>query len=487
MIALVAFLALVPPVRADESFERWYVLERDGSPVGWMRTLRSVSPRTGDITTRNEIRARPKDGLRSETTVEFDTAYIETPEGAPISVHLHENLGQGHVVYQWSFEGGRVMASRHVDGTASVRLGGAPPGDWRMPADAERRVAEMHRRGAAEMTQTLILPGPGGRLVTDRTTWYGLRKAQVEVFGRVVPGLRADVASSTRGGAVRTVFVDERGRLLRGPVRVPGAGEPVALLADEPLARRGTDPLELLLSAVVPSDRRIEAPASAKRAVFRLEAGDPRLPELPEAGAQRVERIGPATARLRVDSTAAAAPAGTVARDRFLKPSPLIDSDHPAVVTLAADAGEDGSHAELAERLRLAVRRHLRRDELGVGLATASQACLTRRGDCTEHAVLLAAALRARGIPARVVTGLRYVDEFLGAEGVFAFHMWTQALVDEGGHARWIDLDATTESRTDACRVALSVPDLGGESPANPMVEMLPLLTKLRIAVQSID
>jgi len=53
--------------------------------------------------------------------------------------------------------------------------------------------------------------------------------------------------------------------------------------------------------------------------------------------------------------------------------------------------------------------------------------------------VLLAALLRAQGIPSRVVAGLVWCDQFAGKKDVFGWHLWTQALID----GRWIDLDAT--------------------------------------------
>ena len=83
----------------------------------------------------------------------------------------------------------------------------------------------------------------------------------------------------------------------------------------------------------------------------------------------------------------------------------------------------------------------------------------TGSGDCTEHAVLLAALLKARMIPSRVCHGLVYVelggsaingqaevdaegnviDSAASGDGQFGWHMWSQALIN--GH--WHDLDAT--------------------------------------------
>jgi transglutaminase-like putative cysteine protease len=62
----------------------------------------------------------------------------------------------------------------------------------------------------------------------------------------------------------------------------------------------------------------------------------------------------------------------------------------------------------------------------------------SKEGDCTEFAVLTAALCRAMGIPARIVVGIAYVDEFMGYENVFGGHAWTEAYIGN----RWVGLDA---------------------------------------------
>ena len=58
-----------------------------------------------------------------------------------------------------------------------------------------------------------------------------------------------------------------------------------------------------------------------------------------------------------------------------------------------------------------------------------------RKGDCTEHAVLFNALLKAAGIPARSVTGYLLADD----SGAFGGHAWSEVAYD--GH--WIPVDAT--------------------------------------------
>ena len=64
--------------------------------------------------------------------------------------------------------------------------------------------------------------------------------------------------------------------------------------------------------------------------------------------------------------------------------------------------------------------------------STAAEVAESREGDCTEHAVLLAALARACGIPSRVAIGLVYVE----SAGGFGYHMWTEMYLDGAG-CRW--------------------------------------------------
>ena len=69
----------------------------------------------------------------------------------------------------------------------------------------------------------------------------------------------------------------------------------------------------------------------------------------------------------------------------------------------------------------------------------------TRRGDCNEHAVLLAALARAAGIPARVVAGAVYADDG------FYYHAWNELWL-----GAWVSADAVFDQMpADATHVKL--------------------------------
>ena len=164
------------------------------------------------------------------------------------------------------------------------------------------------------------------------------------------------------------------------------------------------------------------------------------------------------------------ATAEELAGPEYMNPSAMVDSSDDVVIELAhrvdgplrkqgVAVPEEGDlpvemQREVAYALRDLVHNHISSKHLSTAYATASETARTGSGDCTEHAVLLAALLKARMIPARVCHGLVYVE--LGGsaingqateggeggasgDGQFGWHMWSQALIN--GH--WHDLDAT--------------------------------------------
>jgi hypothetical protein len=174
---------------------------------------------------------------------------------------------------------------------------------------------------------------------------------------------------------------------------------------------------------------------------------------LPDTDEQHVRRQG---SSLQLDI----APVGAVAsKDRPVDadraPNAWLQSGAPEIQALAkqaaAGAADDRARMQAMEGF---VRSYIADKNLSVGYASALEVAKSREGDCTEHAVLLAAMGRALDIPTRVVDGLAYAGAFAGAERVFVPHAWVQAWVD----GRWQSFDAALNG-FDAGHIALSVGD----------------------------
>jgi transglutaminase-like putative cysteine protease len=162
-----------------------------------------------------------------------------------------------------------------------------------------------------------------------------------------------------------------------------------------------------------------------------------------------------------------------------LAPSHYIQSDDPQIIALAervppdTDATGKGPLALGLERL---VHNWIHDKDFQQVFATASDVFESHRGDCTEHAVLLAAVCRARELPARLVVGLIYVPEQQG----FLFHLWTEVWWDQ----KWHGLDATLgRGGIGATHLKLHAFTLANDNPLADMAAVSQVIGQLEIRV----
>jgi transglutaminase-like putative cysteine protease len=141
----------------------------------------------------------------------------------------------------------------------------------------------------------------------------------------------------------------------------------------------------------------------------------------------------------------------------FLKATPVVNSDHPEVVRFARQArGSASTPREQAVALYYAVRDGFRYNPYALDLTpeglSASRVLEVGHGWCVTKAVLLAAACRASGIPARM--GYADVRNHLSTErmrqtmqtDIFYWHGYTSILLD----GQW--LKATPAFNVELCR-----------------------------------
>jgi len=142
---------------------------------------------------------------------------------------------------------------------------------------------------------------------------------------------------------------------------------------------------------------------------------------------------------------------------KALEANSMLQCDDPNLMALAQKAVADASDAAQASaNIEQFAAAYIELKDLSVGYASAVEVMESRQGDCTEHAVLTAALCRAVGIPAEVVIGVAYVEQFMDTTQSFGGHAWTRAWIN----GQWIGLDAafagTGRGGFDAGHITLS-------------------------------
>jgi len=115
----------------------------------------------------------------------------------------------------------------------------------------------------------------------------------------------------------------------------------------------------------------------------------------------------------------------------FMQSGPFIQSDHQKIKDQAKKIIEgEIVPIKKAKKLIAWVYKNIEKRPV-LSVPDALSTLENRVGDCNEHAVLLAALARASGIPARIETGLAYLN------GRFYYHAWNLLYL-----GRWITADS---------------------------------------------
>ncbi|MCA8943905.1 MAG: transglutaminase domain-containing protein, partial [Planctomycetes bacterium] len=162
--------------------------------------------------------------------------------------------------------------------------------------------------------------------------------------------------------------------------------------------------------------------------------------------------------------------------EKALASNTMIQCDEPEIVAIAKrEVGDESDAWRAAQKLERWVHENLTEKGFDVGFASALEVCRERAGDCSEHAVFLAALCRAAGIPARVVMGVLYVG------GIWGGHAWNEVWID----GNWYALDATLGmGSVDPFHLAMASMTMDDESGAEEMAQLMGILGNLEIRVE---
>ncbi len=434
--------------------------------------------------------------LKRDTTVletEATSTVEEDRNGRIVGFTVRQRLSSQASEVVGKLEG-KEFALSEDDGSPSPG-GPAKPGEKkplrlsRMPADSE--AVGPHRMDAL-LQAKLHKPGDSLELkiFIPELRKFGIQKSVLEVeeivdLGGSKPKLRRVRSTIDALPDIPTIqWVDADGNLQKSSLPLLGTElTTVRTTMAEVLKSSLTSPPEIFLSTSVPVKGKVNA--EARQITFRITGKKDAAPFqgsrkiFPAAGEEEV-RPGTASERwLRVRRVAAPegiklpiAPQPEL--DEYLRPSAYVQSDDETIQRAAkkAIAGETDAVAA-ALKLESWVHSTIERKNLSTAFASAAEALAQREGDCTEHAVLLAALLRAVGIPSRVVAGLVHYD------GVFYGHMWTEAYL-----GTWIPLDATqAKGSVGPDHIALSVSSLDSATVAGVFLDIVPVIGNVTIEV----
>ncbi len=305
--------------------------------------------------------------------------------------------------------------------------------------------------------------------------------------------LRIDATTAVTGSPPidSTLWCDRSGEVLKN--RIDAFDQTgYRTTRDAALGQPSSPTFDLGDATLVKVEKPLDDPHHAKRIRYKvtLAGGDPAR-AFATGQSQQVRLLGPREAEvtvraLRPDSPLIDGLPADPPTDADRQTSAMIQSDDPAVQALAAEVDDSNGDAwATAKQLESLVHRKIRAKNFSQALASAAEVAKSLEGDCTEHAVLLAAVARARGLPSRVALGLVYI----GHPPAMGFHMWTEIYVgDPSNSGRWIPMDATLgQGGIGAGHLKLADSSLAEGEGLASFLSVAQVLGRLRIDVAEVE
>jgi hypothetical protein len=294
------------------------------------------------------------------------------------------------------------------------------------------------------------------------------------------------VTNSLIPGIVTDAWINAKGETIKSSTPMLGQSmETYTVSRDEAMKVLTVAELDLGVSTLVKT-RAIPNPYDTKKAVYRITIADDNPTKVVPAGETQSVKQGERADTAEVTVTALPIPDSarlTAVAEEFTQSTSYLQSNDEKVQEHAkAAAGELTDPAQIARAMEKYVREKLTNKNFSTALASAAEVARSLEGDCTEHACLLAAMLRAKQIPSRVAVGLVYVQ----GPSAFGGHMWTEANL--GG--KWVPLDATLgRGGIGATHIKLGDATFADEAaaPLSTFASLLTVIGKLKIEVVSVE
>lgn len=449
MLRLAVMLLLIVPMlaQARPAAEQWFSVLLDGRKIGSFVSSRTVNGE--EVKTQQELRIE-FDRAGTSISMGSSETTIESIDGKPLAFTSVTSLGGGESRIEGKVADDAMQLRIQNSGSTQERTAPWPSGalmaeglhlaSLRVPLETGQSHTELAFQSASldaiEVTSTV---GP--------REMVSLPDGNKHLF-------RIDQVFDFAGTPVRnTAWVDGDRDIHK--LSMPAIGVELTLLeCDKACATAPNQDTNIFDRTLMPAPRALNRAELAGGLRYTLSPRADGAPlHFPETSEQST-RVAGKDIVVDVHASARKGLGGSPEpADRM--PNDWLQSSAPEIVEMALKTTRRSrTDAERMYALESFVAGFISNKTLGVGYASALQVVRNPQGDCTEHAVLLAALGRALGIATRVVDGLAYAPGFAGKEHVFVPHAWVYAWVDE----RWQSFDAALGG-FDAGHIAFSSGD----------------------------
>lgn len=472
--------------------ETWSLVLIDGSKIGHSHLRESDFQENGQEFLKREhisdmtlLRSGTKARQRTELTS------VETPQG--LLVHCQSKMldGRNQSLASAQVQGKQLLIRITIAGKEQQSTLDWQP-QWRGFFGVEQSLRDQPMKPGEKRQLVILAP------ILMQPTTVNLQATAFEPTSLVSASQpllrvqRTDQVPLATGQSITvksTLWVDRHGEILK--TLLPGMGlEEYRTNRQHALAKTGSRLVDINTSFSIHLNKMLPRPHATKHIRYQVRLTDGQPADFFSHGpSQQVQTLEDGLAHIDVRAISPRQPL-PVTGTKPARPTgedsaanSLVQSDNALVVAMANSIGSQTSDPWLlACQLEKHVAQVITKKDFTQVFASAAEVAQSRQGDCTEHAVLLAALCRARQIPARVAIGLIYVPRPNAPE--MAYHMWNEVWIQNA----WYPLDATLgRGGIGAGHLKLTDSSLAGASAFSALLPVTQVVRQLEIKIISVE
>lgn len=437
---------------AAEIETRWYSIRLGEETVGYVKETGSRFQQAGlwywkSVTESKIVLKRL--GQKVEMHVNYE--HLETDEGLLKKITAEQLLAGSRVRTEIEVEDDKIKI-KNITGNQVFSREIPSSGRLLGPVGIGRLTVEKLKRPGDKVEYRTVLAELAQVISGERT----LSGEELVDCGRNKMTARKVIDRISQIETTRQVWLDGEGNEVKAVEPSPFGNIVTCLSSEQEVweamaASRGQE--QFFQSSLIRANVRLPQARRLDRLVVRLKHSQPELgwPDLSSEYQKILENSGEVKV-LELDRVPLrSSPDGQLSSEEkkpYLEANTYIDINDQEIKRIANEvSGREKNVFQKAMKLRDWVSRNLTFDA-GFVFAPASEVMRAKKATCAGYAALLAALLRAAGIPSRYLMGMVY------ANGIWGGHAWVEAWLE----GRWVPLDAALPSpgAADPARIAIA-------------------------------
>ena len=430
-------------VNPNKERESWDIILLQGKRMGYDHTTARLATESGRQVLRTEAVARLSIRRGSDTVQQqIRSLSVETSEGKLLRFESEIGMGPATIRTTGQVKGDRLEIETSGAAAAPAKTSIPWSADDAGPSAMEQSLLRKPMQPGEHRTLKLLM-AEFQQVANVEMTAKGFEPCKLLTGSHELLRIETVAHLANDQKLEQTMWADRTGDVLKTFMPAMGRLETYRASKAEALEKADAAELDLLPSMIIKVEQPLTGGHRTKEVRYQihLDGSDPASVFI-SGPTQAIKSIDANTAEVTVYAIRPGQPGGNPnapadpPTEDELRPNVFVQSDDPLIVADAKKgAGDEKDPWRVAVALERFVNHEVTKKDFSQAFATAAEVAKSREGDCTEHAVFLAALCRARGIPARTAIGLVYME---GGQA-FGYHMWTEVYIDK----RWVPIDGT--------------------------------------------